>query len=276
MLWIKDYYPVSPRPRWGFDRPAHPRITQQLEKSRANYEASIDDLNRNRDALYAIPDAQVPGTTNPFWNNIWFSCLDGASLVSFMLARSPKTYLEIGSGHSTLFARHAINWGKLSTTVVSVDPKPRAEIDALCDQTIRQPLEQVPLDTFDRLGAGDILFFDGTHRVFTNSDTTAFFLDVIPRLRPGILVHIHDIFLPWDYPAEWNNRYYSEQYLLGAMLLCGTPPFRVVLPNFFACKDEQLGPKIKAIFDAKPDGKIPFTYSNEGQTPAVSFWIETI
>ena len=276
MLWIKDYYPVSPRPRWGFDLPAHPGITQQLEKSRANYEASIDDLSRNRDALYAIPDAQVLSTTKPFWNNIWFSCLDGASLVSFMLTRSPKCYLEIGSGHSTLFARHAITWGKLSTTVVSVDPQPRAEIDALCDKTIRQPLEQVPLDTFDHLGAGDILFFDGTHRVFTNSDTTTFFLDVIPRLRPGILVHIHDIFLPWDYPAEWNNRYYSEQYLLGAMLLCGTPPFKVVLPNFFACKDEQLGPKIKAIFAAKPDGKIPFTYNNEGRTPAVSFWIETI
>jgi hypothetical protein len=276
MLWIKDYYPVSPRPRWGFDLPAHPAITRQLEKSRANYEASIDDLSRNRDALYAIPDAQVPGTTKPFWNNIWFSCLDAASLVSFLLTRSPKSYLEIGSGHSTLFARHAIAWGKLPTKVVSVDPKPRAEIDALCDETIRRPLEQVPLDIFDRLNAGDILFFDGTHRVFTNSDTTAFFLDVIPRLRPGILVHIHDIFLPWDYPAEWNNRYYSEQYLLGAMLLCGAPPFKVVLPNFFACKDEQLAPKIKAIFDAKPDGKIPFTYNNEGRTPPVSFWIETV
>jgi hypothetical protein len=60
------------------------------------------------------------------------------------------------------------------------------------------------------------------------------------------------------------------------MLLCGAPPFKGVLPNFFTCKDEQLAPKIKAIFDAKPDGKIPFAYNNEGRTPPVSFWIETV
>jgi len=276
MLWIHDYYPVSPRPRWGFGLPVHPGIWQRLEQFRANYEASIESLSRNRDALYSVPHDQAPGTLSPFWNNIWFSCLDGASLVSFLLTRQPKLYLEIGSGHSTLFARHAIAWGRLQTTIVSIDPKPRAEIDALCNQTIRQPLEKVSIDIFDRIEPGDILFFDGTHRVFTNSDTTAFFLEVLPRLRPGILVHIHDIFLPSDYPPQWNNRYYSEQYLLAAMLLCGDPPFKVVLPNFFVCNDERLGPKIKAIFDAKPDGKIPFAYNNDAKIPGVSFWIETV
>jgi methyltransferase family protein len=276
MLWIHDYYPVSPRPRWGFGLPVHPGIRQRLEGFRENYETCIDTLSRNRDALYAVPDDQTPGTLSPFWNNTWFSCLDGASLVSFLLTRQPKRYFEIGSGHSTLFARHAIVWGQLQTTVVSIDPRPRAEIDALCNQTIRQPLEQVQTDVFDRLEPGDILFFDGTHRVFTNSDTTAFFLEVIPRLRPGILVHIHDVFLPSDYPPQWNNRYYSEQYLLAAMLLCGNPPFKVVLPNFFACNDEHLGPKIKAIFDARPGGKIPFIYNNDAGIPGVSFWIETV
>jgi predicted O-methyltransferase YrrM len=276
LLWIEDSYPIAPRPRWGFGLPVHAGIQRTLEKSRATYEANIDELSRHRDALYAIPELAPQGTLGPFWNNVWFSCLDAASLVGFLLARKPKTYLEIGSGHSTLFARHAITWGKLPTKIVSVDPAPRAGIDALCDEAIRSPLEDVSLELFDRLEPGDVLFFDGTHRVFTNSDATAFFLEVLPRLRPGVLVHIHDVFLPSDYPAEWTNRYYSEQYLLGAMLVCGAPPFKVVLPNFFVCTDEQLAPRIKAIFDAKPSGRIPFVYEIAPPIPGVSFWVETV
>jgi Methyltransferase domain len=132
----------------------------------------------------------------PFWNNIYFTALDAAALTGLLLSRRPRRYLEIGSGHSTKFAAHAIRSAALPTTISSIDPRPRADIDALCHRKIRAPLERCQLALFDELEAGDFLFFDGSHRIFQNSDVTAFFLDVVPRLKRGVLVHVHGIFLP--------------------------------------------------------------------------------
>jgi len=77
---------------------------------------------------------------------------------------------------------------------------------------------------------------DGSHRSFMNSDVTIFFLEILPRLKSGVLVHLHDIFLPLDYPPYWEYRYYphrywSEQYLLAASLLAGHRNYEILLPN---------------------------------------------
>ena len=80
---------------------------------------------------------------------------------------------------------------------------------------MRQPLEAVDASEFGALTAGDVVFFDGSHRVFQNSDVTVFFLEILPALPPGVLVQIHDIFWPVDYPPAWADRYYSEQYMAG-------------------------------------------------------------
>jgi hypothetical protein len=138
------------------------------------------------------------------------------------------------------------------------------------------PLEDCDLTVFSKMESGDILFFDGSHRVFTNSDVTVLFFDILPRLKPGILVHLHDIFLPSDYPAVWNGRLYSEQYLLGAMLLCGNAPFKTILPNYFVCNDFRLGTQVKRIFDGRPGTPVPFYYNTGVEMPGVSFWLETI
>jgi len=251
-------------------------MNSALEKSRAIYETVLAGISTNRAALHAIPHLQNPITLNPFWKNTWFSCLDAASLVSFLLDRRPNSYVEIGSGQSTRFARHAIRWGKLNTTLMSIDPMPHSNVDPLCNCIVRRRLEDCDLGLFEDLRSGDILFFDGSHRVFTNSDVTTFFFDILPRLSSGVLVHVHDIFLPADYPPQWGIRLYSEQYLLGAMLLCPEQPFRVVLPNFFVCSDESLGEKVRSIFRAEQGPSIPFLYENDAQTPGVSFWFETL
>jgi hypothetical protein len=164
--------------------------------------------------------------------------------MGMLLIKRPEKYFEIGSGNSTKFARHTIASARLETKLLSLDPEPRASIDTLCDSLIRRRLEDCDLSVFDDLNAGDIVFFDGSHRAFTNSDVTVFFLDVMPRLKRGVIVHIHDIMLPWDYLPEWKKRLYSEQYLLAAMLVCPQPLFRVLLPNFFVSKDEELGLQI--------------------------------
>ena len=273
---VDDYYPMHPKPRWGYGSQPHPQLQARLEQGRAGYEQVLKSLEGQREVLHDIPHNRDPKRSMaPFWNNIWFTALDAASLVGFLLSRRPRQYLEIGSGHSTLFARHAIQVGALPTTVTSIDPQPRAKIDSLCDRVVRQPIENCDLTLFDRLEPGDLLFFDGSHRVFTNSDVTVFFFDILPRLKPGVLVHMHDIYLPDDYPPVWNNRLYSEQYLIGAMLLCGAPPFNVVLPNYFACTDNALSALVHAIFRLEGGAlDIPFTYPTSACNPGVSFWIE--
>jgi FkbM family methyltransferase len=273
---FSDNYPVNPRPRWGFGKPVHSTLQAVLDKSRGTYESVLQTMSSNRAALHAVPYQGDRAKIDPYWNNVWFSCLDAASLVNFLLDRKPNRYLEIGSGYSTMFARHAIRWGKLNTSITSIDPQPRAGIDALCDSVIRKPLEECELSIFENLGPGDILFFDGSHRVFPNSDVTTFFLDILPRLPSGLLVHVHDIFLPSDYPPQWNSWLYSEQYLIAAMLLCQKPPFKVVLPNFFVCNDPALSKQVKQIFHPEQGTDIPFLYKNNAQIPGVSFWFEIL
>jgi hypothetical protein len=92
-----------------------------------------------------------------------------------------------------------------------------------------------------------------------------FFLELMPRLRPGVIIHVHDILLPWDYLPEWNKRMYSEQYILAAMMLCPRPLFNVLLPNWFVCDDPELGVQVKTLLE-------PFGCIARGG----SFWMEKV
>jgi hypothetical protein len=263
---------ISPTPRWGHGKPAHPRFLDVIEQARPRIMRALNEIDLSRGVLRNIKnEIDNDDTISPYWNNPWFSSLDAASLVGFILSRKPNRYFEIGSGFSTKFAKYAIEQGKLSTTVTSIDPHPRSEIDVLCDTVSRTALEDYDLAEFEKLEAGDILFLDGSHRVLTNSDVTVFFLEILPSLKPGVLIHIHDIFLPFDYTPHWNNLLYSEQYLLAAMLLCEARPFSIVLPNYFACNDPEISLRVKDILD----GIVSMNYNNGANIPGVSFWMES-
>jgi hypothetical protein len=237
---VESFYPVDPGFRWGYGKPPHPQITDKFEQRRADFSSLLSEFSKSREVQASVPLDGDPDSIIPFWKNQYFGFLDGAVLMAMLICKAPVRYLEIGSGNSTKFARHAIKSVGLQTKIISLDPEPRAQIDALCDTSIRRRLEDCDLSLFDQIEAGDILFFDGSHRVFTNSDVTVFFLELMPRLKPGVIVHIHDIFLPWDYLPEWQKRMYSEQYMLAAMLLCPKPPFKVLLPNWFVGHDHDL------------------------------------
>src|SRR5262249_55639129 len=127
----------------------------------------------------------------PFWLNTWLPPLDAMALFAMLCRRKPGNFVEIGSGMSTKFARHAISAHGLPTRIISIDPEPRNEIEPLIDEAVRRPLEDVDLQLFSELDAGDFLFFDGSHRALQNSDVTVFFLDVLPKLKPGVVVHLH-------------------------------------------------------------------------------------
>jgi hypothetical protein len=193
--------------------------------------------------------------------------LDGVALYSYMVIHKPSLYMEVGSGNSTMFARKAIVDHNLKTRIVSIDPCPRADIDGICDEVIRKPVEEVSLQTFDRLGKNDILYVDNSHRVFMNSDATAIFLDVIPRLRSGVLVEIHDITLPYDYPTEWINRCYSEQYLLAAYMLAKGTIFDIILPTMFTSHDDELRSILTPLWEKEEMRNV--------ETHGCSFWIRT-
>ncbi len=224
-------YPIHPEPRYGEGKPAHPEIAALLARNDEAYLTTLATLSRFSEHLMQIPEtANDIAPDEPHWGNTFFSALDAISLYGLLGSKMPTRYFEVGSGNSTKFARRAIRDLKLDTEITSLDPNPRSEVNALCDRVIRQPLEDVDTVLFDELEAGDFLFVDNSHRVFQNSDVTVFFLEILPRLKPGITVHIHDIFLPFDYPKLWGNRHYSEQYLLAAYLLAGYNKFEVLLP----------------------------------------------
>jgi hypothetical protein len=233
-------YPVRSVPRYGHGRPPHPRLTAIIDRGRDRYRGLLESFLAHRECFLRIPLDAPAGGPDPHWVNGWFPGLDAIALHCLLAGNDPARYLEVGSGMSTRIARRAIRDHGLRTRIVSIDPCPRAEIDPICDEVVRAPFEDVDVAVVDQLGDGDILFVDGSHRCFMNSDVTAQFLDVIPRLRPGVLVHLHDIFLPWDYPPAWADRFYSEQYLLAVALLAEGPHLEILLPNAFVSLDDEL------------------------------------
>ena len=234
-------YPVDMKSRWNQDHP-HEKIRGILERNRSTYAAHLESFLSFSDHFLEIPvfPHSDPASVEPNWMNGWIHGLDAVALYSFIALNRPRYFMEVGSGNSTRFARKAIIDHDLDTKIISIDPDPRREIDSICDEVIRLPAEVVEPDRFDRLGEGDILFIDSSHRVLMNSDVTALLLDVVPRLRPGVLVEIHDVLLPFDYPDKWIERYFSEQYLLAAYLLAEGSKFEVVLPHTFINTDDQL------------------------------------
>ena len=256
MTFRNDYtitinYPTSAsnKPRWGYENEPHPLLTGIIGRNRGKYEDLLRKFLDFKENFVNIPlEEDKKSPLEPYLKNPWFPGLDSFSLYCLIGMFNPATYIEVGSGTSTKFARRSSLDNNSKTLLISIDPEPRAEIDQICDNIVRQPVEKVDLSVFDILSSNDILFIDNSHRCFMNSDATVLFLDVIPRLKSGVLVHIHDIFLPYDYPPHWAERYYSEQYLLAAYLLGGGAKTDILLPNAFISKDASLHGICKNVF----------------------------
>jgi len=183
--------------------------------------------------LYGAELAAVPrlpaNMTEPFWDNGWFGIDDARALYSIIRAHAPKRFLEVGTGNSTKFACKAIREGRTGTEVVTIDPQPRSNVDEQTGRWINRNIWKVDIGEFRRLEAGDVLFMDGSHLVLNGSDVVRFFLEILPIVRPGVLIHVHDIHLPYEYSPEFDNRGYGEQYMLANALL-NNPNLVVLLP----------------------------------------------
>jgi hypothetical protein len=257
-------YPGDLSPRWQSNPSGHPLLAQIVGEPRAEYARLIASFAPLRAAMERIPDGAEQGSIEPCWNNGYFAGLDAAALYGVLATQRPKRYFEIGSGYSTKLARRTIRDQHLPTTILSIDPSPQASIDGICDTVIRQRLEDTDLTLFDQLETGDILFFDGSHHAFMSSDVVVFWLEILPRLQPGVLVHIHDIFLPYDYPIEWTDRYYSEQYLAAVALLAPQRTIDLLFPSFFIHKDPELSSQVTQHLGPRAN------------SPGGSFWVKSL
>ena len=146
---------------------------------------------------------------------------------SLIRHHKPLQILEIGAGQSTYIAAQAVRMNKansINTELITVDPDPNPVLKNGFDgvfQVIPKRAEDLSMDFFSGLRAGDILFIDSTHTVKIGGDVTYLFLEILPRLSPGVLIHLHDIFLPDHYPEKFvlnRHFFWAEQYLLQAFL----------------------------------------------------------
>lgn len=160
------------------------------------------------------------------FSNPYFNGLDAAIYYALIRDLRPSRVIEIGAGMSTRIAALALAKNKQQghdSELVCVEPFPESRLTDNMPQArlLQQRVEDVPLEQFDALGANDILFIDSSHAVKFGGDVCREFLEILPRLKPGVWVHVHDVFFPQDYPADWivkRRLAFNEQYLLEAFL----------------------------------------------------------
>ena len=185
-----------------------------------------------------FPTSKTSRSYEYFVNNGNFESVDGEILYCIIRHFKPKRVIEIGSGNSTYLSALAIQINK------EEDPKYTCEFTAIepypnkvlqdgfpnLSSLIKEPVQSVPLSAFKELDENDILFIDSSHVLKVGSDVQYEYNEILPRLNKGVLIHVHDIFLPFEYPKRWirqEHRFWTEQYLLQAFLTYNSA-FKVV------------------------------------------------
>jgi hypothetical protein len=191
-----------------------------------------------RDYVAEFPEHGPPGYD---FENGGYESIESELLYAIIRRFKPRRVLEVGTGFSTLITSAA---GKVNAAegsplhFISVDPDPTGNTSKVLDPSVEMEqrpvrIQDVPPEDFEALESGDIFFIDGTHQVRLDSDVNFVVLEVLPRLKPGVIVHAHDIYLPYEYPRYFVERFYwTEQYLLHAFLACN-PSFEVMLASHF-------------------------------------------
>jgi predicted O-methyltransferase YrrM len=206
----------------------YPALRPLFAAAEPRFAALLEAIEAYRGDLLSIAAGDGPAR----FDQDWFPRLDAAAAYALVRGERPRRIVEIGSGHSTRFLARAVADGSLATEITYVDPAPRAAIAALGVHHRLELLTAADPDLFGGLAAGDILFIDSSHIAMPGTDVDRLILDVLPRLAAGVLVHVHDIFLPDAYPPEWAWRGYNEQLLVGALIQGGA--FELVFASRYA------------------------------------------
>ena len=190
-----------------------------------NVEEQLALLARLRYEVRAFP-FESPGRREFHYHNGAFESGDAEFLYSMVRHYRPRHVIEIGSGSSTLvvraaLARNAEERPEEACRHVCIEPFEQPWLEDLGVEVVRERVENVAPMLFDVLEAGDILFIDSSHVIRPEGDVLHEYLQLLPRLRPGVLVHIHDVFTPRHYLISWlldEQLLWNEQYLVEAFL----------------------------------------------------------
>lgn len=190
-----------------------------------------------------LPRAPTGVVTEYQTDNDFFRLQDGWTLQAMLRHLQPKRLIEVGGGWSSLLSarvnRECLG-GELDFTCIEPYPAPflTAQLPGLTS-LLAAPVEDVPLDRFLALEAGDVLFIDSSHVIKTGNDVRFLYHEVLPRLAPGVAVHVHDIFLPHDYPQQWvlEGWGWNEQYLLQSFLAFN-PAYEVLVANHWLAQTQ--------------------------------------
>lgn len=221
--------------------PADPQVAG-IEFDDASHRHVLQDVLPRQLPAYDYPETLPDSDTlsSFYTRNSQFSWLDARALFALLREWRPRRIVEVGSGYSSLLMAD-VNRRFLGgdCEISCIEPYPRPFLQAGVPGIARllvQRVQDVPLREFSRLEAGDVLFIDSSHVAKTGSDVNHLYFEVLPRLAPGVRIHVHDIFLPHDYPQDWavtDNRSWNEQYLLRALLMY-SKAFRVVFGCSYA------------------------------------------
>jgi predicted O-methyltransferase YrrM len=195
------------------------------------------------------------------WDRQTYGPVEGAVLHAIVRRRRPRRIIELGSGVSSLIMAAAArrNAGEGSpVSYTAYDPYARDFIRAGVDglELVSRSAGDVPAADFEALQDGDILFVDTTHTVKLGSEVNHVILDALPSLAPGVLVHVHDVFLPYEYPREFFEQkcFWAEQYLLQAFL-AQNPNWEIVLPLYALVRDRP--GEVAALVSGSQNGPAP-------------------
>lgn len=196
---------------------SYPALDGLFEQASAEFSWLIDEIEALSPAIKAL-DAGHRGCR---LDQAWFPRLDALAAYVLVRVKKPARIVEVGSGHSTRFMAAAIADGGLSTALTCIDPAPRASLSGL-DVTWRKTvLQTAPEEEIGALESGDLLFIDSSHLSMPGTDVDHLVGHVLPALPSGILLHVHDIFLPDAYPGSWAWRGYNEQAVIAALIQGG-------------------------------------------------------
>ena len=198
----------------------------------------LRELGRNYGQECNWPAKPTSNILEFYTENNSFSFYCAASLHTIIRTVHPKRIIEIGSGNSSKVISSALKLNKVEghvTEYTIIDPYPFKSIHNLPNvtQLITEKVEITDIKRFDELGQNDILFIDSSHTVRTGGDVNFLYLEILPRLSPGVIVHIHDIGLPYEYPKVYFTNpafrvFWTEAYLLQAFLSLN-PHYEILL-----------------------------------------------
>lgn len=218
--------------------PAKPPAALGIDMNDAYHRTVLSEWFPKYIAEFDYPEAgDEEHATHYFTANGQFQSLDARALFVLLREWKPKRLIEVGSGFSSLLCvdikRRFLN----DMEITCVEPYPRPFLSTIPDiNLIQRRVEKISLDFFAQLQAGDILFIDSSHVAKTGSDVNFLVFEVLPRLKQGVRIHFHDIFLPGEYLKDWvitQNRSWNEQYVLRALLMYSTA-FSVLFGSAYA------------------------------------------